>query len=117
VIVSEADGGWPLIVGGRPLTDNVEFVSVDRADELEVDGCCIEGADRLGECLRLGEDTFIAAADLEGPGVLTGESVSAETPFTAGLGGRLSFLERFLARSAYESGAGLVVDDWGWATI
>ena len=67
--------------------------------------------------MRLGEDTFIAAGGLEGPGVLTGEDVSVETPFTAGLGGRLSFLERFLARSAYESGVGPVDDDWGWATI
>lgn len=99
------------------MTDNVEFVSVDRADELEVDGCRIEGEGRQGGCLGLGDDTFIAAVGLEGPGVLTGESVSTETPFTAGLGGKLSFLEQFLARSAYESGVGLVVDDWGWATI
>ena len=47
-VVSEVDGGCPLIVGGRPLADEVEFASVGRADEFEVDGCRIEGADRLG---------------------------------------------------------------------
>jgi len=106
-----------LIVGGCPLTDNVEFVSVDRADELEVDGCRIEGADRLGGSLGLGEDTFIAAIGLEVPEVLEGVCALTETPFTVGLGDKPSFLEWFLVRSAYESGAGLVGDDWGWATI
>lgn len=66
------------------MTDSDEFVSVDRADELEVVGCRIEGADRLGGSLGLGEDTFIAAAGLEGPEVLTGGSVLTEAPFTAG---------------------------------
>jgi hypothetical protein len=74
------------------LTDNVEFVSVDRVDELEVDGCRIEGAGEIGGCLGLGEDTFIVVVGLEGPGVLAGGSVSAETPFTAGFAGKLSFL-------------------------
>lgn len=113
----EVVGGWPLTVGGWPLTDNVKFVSAECVDELEVDGCRIEGASKLGECLGLGEDTFIAVVGLEGPGVLAGGRVPAETPFAAGLGGELSFLVRFLARSAYESGAGLLVVDWGWATI
>jgi hypothetical protein len=81
-----------LVVGGCPLTDNVELVSVDRVDELGVDGCRIEGAGGLGECLGLGEDTFMAVVGLEGPGVLTGGRVLAEAPFTAGLVGRLSFL-------------------------
>jgi hypothetical protein len=116
-MVSEVDWGLPLIVGGCPLTDNVEFVSVDRAEELEVNGCRIEGAGRPGECGGLGEGTFIAAVGLEGPEVVAGEGVLAETPFTAGLGGKLSFLAWFLARSAYEGGVGLVADDWGWATI
>lgn len=88
----EVEEGWPLIGGGCPLTDNVEFVSFDRADELDVDGCRIEGADRLGGCLGLGEDTFIVEAGLEGPDVLAGGRVSAETPFTAGWAGKLSFL-------------------------
>jgi hypothetical protein len=59
----------------------------------------------------------MAAAVLEDPGVVAGERELAETPFTAGLGTKPSFLEWFLARSAYESGAGLVDDDGGWATI
>lgn len=117
MITSGIDGGCPLIVGGCPLTDNVELVSVDRADELEVDDCRIVGADRLVECLGLGEGTFMAEVGLEDPGVLAGERELAETPFTVGLGAKLSFLEWFLARSAYESGAGLVDDDCGWATI
>ena len=74
------------------MTDNTEFVSVDRVDELEVDGCRIEGADRLGESLGLGEDTFIAVVGLEGPGVLAEGRTLAVTPFTAGLVGKLSFL-------------------------
>ena len=86
------DEGCPLIVGGCPLADNVEFGSVERVDELEVDGCRIEGAGEMGGCLGLGEDTFITVVDLEGPGVLAGGRVSAETPFTAGLAGKLSFL-------------------------
>ena len=81
-----------MIVGGCPLTDNIEFVSVDRVDELEVDGCRIEGAGGMGGCLGLGEDTFIAVVGLEGPGVLAGWRVSTETPFAAGLAGKLSFL-------------------------
>lgn len=95
------------------MTDGVEFISFDRADELEVDGCRIEGADREGERLRLGGDTFKVVVGFEGPGVLDRGNVSAETPFTAGLRGKLSFLERFLARSAYEGGVGVVVDGWG----
>lgn len=82
-----------MIVGGPPLTDNGEFVSVVHADGLEVDGCRTEGADKLGERLRLGEDTFEVTAGLEGPEVLAGENGSAETPFAAGFGGELSFLE------------------------
>jgi hypothetical protein len=82
-----------LIVGGCPFTDGVEFVSVDRIDELEVDGWRSEGADRLDGSWGLGEDTFTAAVDLEGPGVLAGVSGLAGTPFTAGFGGKLSFLE------------------------
>jgi len=81
-----------LIVCGCPLVDNVEFVWVDRVDELEVDDCRIEGACGLGECLGLGEDTFIAVVGLEGPDVLAGGRVPAETPFAAGLVGKLSFL-------------------------
>ena len=81
-----------MIVGGWPLTDNVEFAPADRVDELEVDGWRIEGADGLGECLGLGEDTFIAAVGLEGPGMLAGGRVLTETPFTAGLVGKPSFL-------------------------
>ena len=81
-----------MIVGGFQLTDDVEFVSVDRVDELEVDGCRIEGAGEMGGCLGLGEDTFTAVVGLEGPGVLEGGRVLAETPFTAGLAGKLSFL-------------------------
>lgn len=100
-----------MIVGGCPLTDKVEFVSADRADELEVDGCRIEGADRLGGSLGLGEDTFIAAIGLEVPEVLEGVCALTETPFTVGLGDKPSFLEWFLVRSAYESEAGLVDDD------
>ena len=42
----------------------------------------------------------MAAAVLEDPGVLAGERELAETPFTAGLGTKPSFLEWFLARSA-----------------
>ena len=81
-----------MIGGGCPLTDNVEFASFDRVDELDVDDCCIEGADRLGGCLGLREDTFIVEAGLEGPGVLAGGRVSAEMPFTAGWVGKLWFL-------------------------
>jgi len=81
-----------LIVGRCPLADNIEFVSVDRVDELEVDGCRIEGAGEIGGCLGLGGDTFTAVVGLEGPGVLAGGRVSAETPFTPGLAGKLSFL-------------------------
>ena len=91
VMVSEVVGGWPLVVGGRPLTDNFELVSVDSVDELEVDGRRIEGAG-VGKCLGLGEDTFIAVGGLESPGALAGERELAETPFTADLVGRLSFL-------------------------
>ena len=103
-------GGCPLIGGGCPLTGNVGLVSVDCVDEVEVDSCRIEGTGGLGECLGLGGGTFIAVVGLEDPGVLAGGKVLAETPFTAGLVG-------ILARSAYESGAGLVVVDWGWVTI
>lgn len=113
VTASEAVRVCPLSVGACPLTDNVELVSADCVDELEVDGCRIEGAGGLGECLGLCEGTFIAVVGLEGPEVLAGERVLAETPFTGDLLGELSFLVRFLARSAYESGAGLVVVDWG----
>ena len=74
------------------MTDNIEFVSVDRVDELEVDGCRIEGADRLGESLGLDKDTFIVVVGLEGPGVLVVGRILAVTPFTAGLEGKLSFL-------------------------
>ena len=98
------------------MADNLKFVSVDCVDELEVDGCRIKGADGLGECLGLGEDTFIAVVGLEGPEVVAGR-VLAVTPFTAGLAGKLSFLVLFLARSAYESEAGLVAVAWGWVTI
>ena len=81
-----------MIVGGCPLADDVEFVSVDRVDELEVDGCRIEGAGGLGGCLGLGEDTFIAVVGLEGPDLLAGVSVLAERPFTVGLVGKPPFL-------------------------
>jgi len=82
-----------LAVGGRPFTDNFELVSADSVDELEVDGCRIEGAGGPGKCLGLGEDTFIAVVDLESPGALAGGRVMlGETPFTAGLVGKLSFL-------------------------
>lgn len=91
VMASEAGEGCPFIVGGCPLANSVEFVSVDRTDGLEVDVCRIEGADRLAGCLGLGGDTFMVVAGLEGPEVPA--EVLAETPFTAGLGGKLSVLE------------------------
>ena len=81
-----------MVIGERPLTDNFELVSVDWVDELEVDGCRIAGAGGVGKCLGLGEDTFIAVVGLESPGALARGRVLAETPFTAGLVGKLSFL-------------------------
>ena len=81
-----------MVAGGRPFTDNFESVSVDNVDELEVDGCRIEGAGGPGKCLGLGEDSFIAVVGLESPGALAGGRGLAETPFTADLVGKLSFL-------------------------
>ena len=81
-----------MVAGGRPFTDSFELVSAESVDELEVDGCRIEGAGGPGKCLGLGEDTFIAVVGLESPGALAGGRVPAETPFTAGLVGKLSFL-------------------------